>query len=141
MLLQAIQESAEYVCLNASPIFLETHYSRALALELSARGITQVHLEAQCPTLFETSDGKRHVMCNDRADILLQHNQETMVIEVKRGLTSEMRIRNAKYQALRYKHNLETRGSLTPVSACVVFFDPNGCSVSIYSVGSEETDL
>lgn len=119
---ETLEAAAVYVADQAHH-FRETHYSRALAIELTARG-SHTHTEAQCPTVFKASDGSKHVICNDRADIIVNTDNTTAIIEVKKCRPSPDLLESATDQALRYKHNFETYTHRSITAMFLVFFTP-----------------
>jgi len=72
--------------------------------ELEARGCT-VQAECPIPTQFKSSDGRVHVLSNDRVDHVVSLNNEHALVEVKKNNISDSTRHDASQQVLRYYKN------------------------------------
>lgn len=127
--MDVVLTSARFVASHLPSSYRETQFSRALALELQARGYN-THCEAPCPATFLTSDGRRHVLSNDRVDVVVYTPGKIILIEVKKGPLSASAVQNAEDQARRYKHSYQEYISHSvPLEACTVFFHNNTADV------------
>jgi len=72
--------------------------------ELQSRGCT-VQAEAPAPTRYTSSDGRVHVLTNDRIDHIVILDKEFALIEVKKSQPSETAKYDATQQIIRYCRN------------------------------------
>ena len=86
--------------------------------ELEARGC-KVHAEAPAPTRYMSSDGRLHVLSNDRIDHIVTLEKEVAFIEVKKSQPSETAKYDATQQIIRYCRNYQPT---TKTNLYCVFF-------------------
>ena len=115
--------AAEHVFSTLPYVYLESHFSRAMVLELKATGHTVVS-ELHAPSYFTASDGSRHCICNDRLDIYITVPEKT-ILELKKCSGSQKQIDDACCQLRRYAINMKTSG-MPLDNGFVVLFTPSG---------------
>ena len=108
--------------------------------ELQARGCI-VHAEAQVPSRFITSDGRVHVLCNDRIDHIVIFNNETALIEIKRAQATGQATTEAKLQLYRYFKNYTESGNSVHRLYCIFFQRRKGDVAKIYKLSVPDVPI